>query len=102
MILGIDQPTMELIITPYNGIQYSGAIGGGSFSKLAVKLPNLITLRFAAVSFYTRPKALSSALSGAFEAVDAFTIASACWSGIAKACSDRSKRTGYRSCPGII
>ena len=67
-------PTMELIITPYNGIQYSGGIGGGSFSKLAVKLPNLVTLRFADVSFDAIPNALRNALSGAFETVDAFMI----------------------------
>ena len=47
MILGIDQPTMELTITPYKGIQYSGGIGGGTFSKLAMKLPLCVTLKIA-------------------------------------------------------
>ena len=40
---GGDQPTMELTIMTYNGIQYSGGTGGGTFSKLAVKFPNFET-----------------------------------------------------------
>jgi hypothetical protein len=56
--IGIDHPTIELTITPYNGIKYSDGIGGGRFSKLAVKLPNLVTVKMLDVSFEPKPNAL--------------------------------------------
>jgi len=50
MIVGIDHPTIELTITPYNGIQYAAGIGGRRALKLAVKVPVLVTYRVADVS----------------------------------------------------
>ena len=62
-MLGIDQPTMELTIIPYNGIQYAAGIGAGRALKLAVKLPNLVTLKVAAVSFDIIPKVFKNDFS---------------------------------------
>ena len=41
---------MVEIIIPYNGIQYSDGIGGGSSLKFAVKVANFVTLSFASGS----------------------------------------------------
>jgi hypothetical protein len=45
-------------ITLNNVPQYSDGSGGGRFSKLAVKLPNLVTVKMLDVSFEPKPNAL--------------------------------------------
>jgi len=56
MILGIDQPIKVLIITPYIGIQYSEGIGGGTALNIALKLPNCVIFKVAALSLEPKPK----------------------------------------------
>jgi hypothetical protein len=65
---------MELTITPYNGIKYSDGIAGGRFSKLAAKLPNLVTVKILDVCFEPRPKALLIQSTGESVGIDAFIV----------------------------
>jgi len=46
IILGIDQPIIELTITLMTRNKYSGGIAGGSGLKLAVKVPYRLTVKF--------------------------------------------------------
>ena len=51
-------------ITQYSEIQYSGGIGGGTLSKLAVKLPNRVTLNIAALYLRQKPKLRNRGVNG--------------------------------------
>src|SRR4051812_24563444 len=52
MIVGVSHEPMKAVMTiPNNVAIYSPGIGGGSSLKFAVKLPKLVTLRVAALSY---------------------------------------------------